>query len=349
MNQEAPQLDKLETAKENFINLLSELNDTQLHAFQEFVQEAIEKYHEEIHGQQHSDDIDTAEDMDVEQHDGSFQPVSDAKMMRLGRIIKDLRTKVPLSAEAPGEKTAIPQTPEFEGYTDQNTVHVDGFLFSEEDVDELCAEGKMSRNYCLDCNSKNTAPLNFISHSASVIQLQFLYQVALADKAKDKVIVDIGSRLGAVLYTGHLFTRARKLIGVEINEWFCKLQQDIIKKFKMDDRVSVLCKDIQTIPELISQEADIIIMNNVFQFFNELPVQQQIWKFIRNETKKKPGLLIVTLPSLQEQLREAGLSASKLLRGWVKEVKLTYDAGWFQEIHEDELEEIKQVHLYKVL
>lgn len=42
--------------------------------------------------------------------------------------------------------------------------------------------------------------VDFISHSASVLQLQFLYQVALADKAKDKVIVDVGSRLGAVLY-----------------------------------------------------------------------------------------------------------------------------------------------------
>jgi predicted O-methyltransferase YrrM len=80
---------------------------------------------------------------------------------------------------------------------------------------------------------------DFISHSASVLQLQFLYQVVLADKCKDKVIVDIGSRLGAVLYGGHLFTRARKLIGVEINEWFTKLQKDMIKKYKMDDRVQV--------------------------------------------------------------------------------------------------------------
>jgi hypothetical protein len=41
---------------------------------------------------------------------GSFQPVSEVKMMRLGRIIQDLRTKVPLSAEAPGEQTVIPKT-----------------------------------------------------------------------------------------------------------------------------------------------------------------------------------------------------------------------------------------------
>lgn len=50
--------------------------------------------------------------MDTEEHDGSFQPVSDAKMMRLGRMIKDLRTRVPISAEAPGEKTVIPNTPD---------------------------------------------------------------------------------------------------------------------------------------------------------------------------------------------------------------------------------------------
>ncbi|GAN02913.1 conserved hypothetical protein [Mucor ambiguus] len=347
MSTETPQLDILETSKEKFVNLISELNDSQFHIFQEFVQSALDEYHGQLH--HHGDGDHNEEDMETEQHDGKFQPVSDAKMMRLGRMIKDLRTRVPISAEAPGEKTTIPDTPEFKGFTEQNTVHVDGFLFSEEDVDDLVDEGKMSRNYCLDCESRKVAPLNFISHSASVLQLQFLYQVALADKVKDKVIVDVGSRLGAVLYSGHLFTRASKLIGVEINEWFTKLQQDMIKKYKMDDRVQVMCKDIQSMPELLSKEADIVIMNNVFQFFNELATQQQIWKFVRTETKKKSGLLLVTLPSLQEQLKEAGMSASKLMRGWVKEVKLDYDGGWFQDLNDDELEEIKQVHLYRVV
>lgn len=84
---------------------------------------------------------------------------------------------------------------------------------------------------------------DFISHSASVMQLQFLYQVALANRVKDKVIVDIGSRLGAVLYSGYLFTRASKLIGVELNEWFCKLQQEMVNKYKMGDRVEVSYQD----------------------------------------------------------------------------------------------------------
>lgn len=67
----------------------------------------IEEYHGQLH--HHGEEM---EDIETEEHDGSFQPVSDAKMMRLGRIIKDLRSRVPVSAEAPGEKTTIPDTPE---------------------------------------------------------------------------------------------------------------------------------------------------------------------------------------------------------------------------------------------
>ena len=40
------------------------------------------------------------------------------------------------------------------------TVHVDSFLYSDEDIDKLCDEGRMSRNYCKQCGSHNTAPLS---------------------------------------------------------------------------------------------------------------------------------------------------------------------------------------------
>ncbi|KAI9006628.1 hypothetical protein CLU79DRAFT_723727 [Phycomyces nitens] len=344
---ESNQPDLVEASKDAFIDILSKLNDAQFHSFDSFVRSALEEYHGQVHG--HHEHEEEEEEMETEGQ-GEFQPVSDIKMMRLGRIIKDLRARVPISAEAPEEQTMIPKSKEFADYSDENTVHVDGFLFTEDDVDELCDKGQLSRNYCLECRSRKVAPLNFISHSASVLQLQFLYQVVLADKVKDKVIVDVGSRLGAVLYSGHLFTRARKLIGVEINTWFSKLQQDMVNKYKMGDRIQIINKDIQLVPELLSKQADVVIMNNVFQFFNELPVQQHIWKFIRSETIKKPGLLLVTLPSLQEQLKEAGLSAAKLMKGWVKEVKLDYEGGWFHDdLNEDEVDEIKQVHLYRVL
>lgn len=43
MSTEAPQLDILETSKEKFVNLISELDDAQFHSFEQFVQTALRK------------------------------------------------------------------------------------------------------------------------------------------------------------------------------------------------------------------------------------------------------------------------------------------------------------------
>lgn len=39
------------------------------------------------------------------------------------------------------------------------TIHVDSFLYDEDQVDFLCEDGTMSRSYCLTCGSHRTAPL----------------------------------------------------------------------------------------------------------------------------------------------------------------------------------------------
>lgn len=51
--------------------------------------------------------------------------------------------------------------------------------------------------------------------------------------------MDIGSRLGAVLYVGYFYSKAN-LIGIEINKYFSDLQVDMTSKFlKISDRVKV--------------------------------------------------------------------------------------------------------------
>jgi len=108
---------------------------------------------------------------------------------------------------------------------------VDGFLFDDDDIEELCEQGVIHRNYCADCHSQNIKPLSktslspfssfeftnpllfvhldFISHSVSNMDLRFIFQECLGDKLKGKVFVDIGSRLGSTLYVvsekKHLF------------------------------------------------------------------------------------------------------------------------------------------------
>ena len=55
------------------------------------------------------------------------------------------------------------------------------------------------------CNVLFTA---FISHSSSLVQLRFVFQAALPSivtNLADKLLVDVGSRLGAVLYGASIF------------------------------------------------------------------------------------------------------------------------------------------------
>ncbi len=42
----------------------------------------------------------------------------------------------------------------------KTTIHVDAFLYDDDLVDNLCDEGKLPRNYCTECGSRNTKPLS---------------------------------------------------------------------------------------------------------------------------------------------------------------------------------------------
>lgn len=260
----------------------------------------------------------------------------------LTHIIEDLRATVPVNAEAPEEKIIIPgDIADYTGYDKNNTVHVDGFLYEDDYlIDELCDEGKLSRNYCEQCGSHKTKPLNFITHSATLFQLRYIFGNNVLGDLEGKTLVDVGSRLGSVLYSGYLMTKASKLIGIEINEYFANLQKDFItKKFKFSDRVEIIHADVNTQAPLLGT-ADVVVMNNVFEFFeDDSERHEQLWKFIRSSVCKK-GAKLVTIPALHESLEKAKVNLD--LKNWVQEVPLTYPAG-------DDLENLQDVHLYTVL
>lgn len=101
------------------------------------------------------------------------------------------------------------------------------------------------------------------------MQLKFIFQAALpsiATNLADRLLVDVGSRLGAVLYGAYHFSPIKKIVGVEINLELCNLQQEITEKYRMHDRVEIRCADICSEQSLMEQ-ADIVILNNVFEFF----------------------------------------------------------------------------------
>ncbi|XP_073683405.1 uncharacterized protein [Garra rufa] len=266
----------------------------------------------------------------------------DNQSVILQSIAEDLRVCLPLEAMAPSETMAIQKTQE----KTHPTVHVDAFLYDEEAVDSLCEEGKMSRNYCLNCGSHRTAPLEFISHSFSIPELQFLFHNVLPDLT-GRLVVDVGSRLGAVLFGGYLYSAASQLVGVEISSEFVKIQTMAIEKYGFSDRIQVIHADIRSQAALV-QNADVLIMNNVFEYFMEPSEQMQAWLFISQNFRKK-GALLITVPSILEAitlLQDAVFLETLALGQWIEEVPLDYSVYLKNDTDPDSF---KQIHLYRVL
>ncbi|KAM6912293.1 uncharacterized protein FYW49_010813 [Xenentodon cancila] len=260
----------------------------------------------------------------------------DNKKVILQSIADDLRARLPLNAMLPSETTAHHKMQQLA----RPTVHVDSFLYNDDQVDALCEEGSMSRTYCLSCGSVRTAHLDFISHSFSVSELQFLFQNVLPDLS-GQTLVDVGSRLGAVLYGGYLYSSASWIIGLELSSDFIRLQNEMLLKYNLTDRVQVLHTDV-CMQDALVRSADVLVMNNVFEYFLEPSEQIRAWTFIM-QTFRKRGSLLVTVPSLQDSLSALQVV---LEPGWVEELPVDYDVYLGSDT---DSEALGLIHLYRVV
>jgi hypothetical protein len=119
-----------------------------------------------------------------------------------------------LSLYNPNKEVTFFTDPQAEGFTKENTLHVDQFLYSEDDVDELVEEGKLQRHVCGKCGSRDIQNLNYISHSLSKEVLKWIFGAVLGN-LNGKTVVDVGSRLGSVLYVVSIVT-ASPTNGIEV-------------------------------------------------------------------------------------------------------------------------------------
>ncbi|KAK5983371.1 DOT1 domain-containing protein, partial [Trichostrongylus colubriformis] len=192
---------------------------------------------------------------------------------KLREIADHIKTKIP-EGSVRSEKIIWPSSGHDADCGEKNTVHVDCFLYDDHALQEMINAGKLKRRFCVDCGSRNIKDLNFISHSLAHCQLEFIFTqlVPLKSQAEGFNVLDIGSRLGAVIYAASLYGCGKvSVTGVEQNEEFVKLQEEVIRDFSLQN-VEVVCADVRAQPDLVSK-ADLIIMNNVFSFFMEAEEQ----------------------------------------------------------------------------
>lgn len=264
----------------------------------------------------------------------------------LSEIAADLRTRVPMEAQLKSEKIVFPETGQNADCDPRTTVHVDAFLYDDRLVDELCDEGKLPKSYCLSCGSRNTKPLTFISHSASQENLAYVFKTLLPG-LKGKHVLDVGSRLGAVLYAAALYSQASQITGVEINEEWASISSSVVQKYNMQSKVKVLAGDIRLYPDVVAS-ADVVILNNVFEFFAPPEIQQQLWLILRRLIK--PGTLVLTCPSLQVSLSQ--LNTDINLAQWVQPIQQDTPIDDHDDHdHDDDSSTVDfdLIHLYRVL
>lgn len=214
-------------------------------------------------------------------------------------ISNSIKKVVPVEAEMPSETISPPTVGDQADCNRKNTCHVDAFLYDENEVDNLVKKGKLKRYYCTDCSSRNVQDLIYISHSMSRQQIQYIFKVLLPSDLEDKQILDVGSRLGAVLYGAYYFSNAGTIVGVEMNEECFQVQQRIIEQFSMDsNRIRVVHSDVMERSDLIIN-SDIIIIN-VLDFFVDNEKHKEMWKFFRKYIKK--GTYLICNRSMEDTL-----------------------------------------------
>eukprot|EP00094_Tigriopus_californicus_P004404 TCALIF_04243-PA protein Name:"Protein of unknown function" AED:0.14 eAED:0.16 QI:0/0/0/0.33/1/1/3/0/190 len=154
---------------------------------------------------------------------------------------------------------------------------------------------------------------HLITHSLSRPLLEFVFTSLLPELNPHHKILDVGSRLGSVLYGAALFTPCQSIVGVEMNSDFCDITQTTLNEFDLASRVKVIHAELSTVPELV-QQADVIVLHNVFEWFMPLQAQTSIWQFLQRNIPKNG--LIVASPRIEQSLAplNTGIDISKWLR-----------------------------------
>lgn len=277
----------------------------------------------------------------------SKEYILDDPVAILNSIAQDIKERIPFDATLPSEKIISPKSGENSDCDPNITLHVDGFLYTDDDVDDLVEAGKLNRYFCQSCGSKNVKPFIYISHSMSKDCLYHIFNTLLPT-LEGKTILDVGSRLGAVLYGAYVYTDAKRIVGVEMNDEFCKLQSDIIRKYDMDNRIEILHKKIEEAEDVV-KVSDVIVLNNVFEFYLSEALQIQIWKFLRANIKK--GALVVTQPRIETTFSQ--LDTGIQVDAWLRPIETTATASqdfqFFTTDKNDDDNSFTEIACYEVL
>ncbi|KAF1751931.1 hypothetical protein GCK72_018485 [Caenorhabditis remanei] len=261
-----------------------------------------------------------------------------SKLNRIATYLKDKAVDVP--SKAPN-KLKYPTEGFDSDCTEVNTCEVDSFLYDDDDVEELVQRDVLSRTYCPTCNSRDTVSLNYISHSLSRLQVKFMFDQLMPPTCQH--VLDIGSRLGAVVYGASIFTNGNvSTIGVEMDSDYAALTLRTIRQFGLKN-VEILRDDIRHLPHVF-KDNQFIVMNNVFSFFLSKTEQEECWEFLH--THMRPGTVLAHHPPIEKITEHLDLSFA--VEDWLEFVNTTPECLEYGSNDSEIYEEMESICKYIV-
>ncbi|CEF64164.1 Methyltransferase domain-containing protein [Strongyloides ratti] len=280
----------LNEAKNEFINLIYKLDKNNKTLFKEWVFSILKN------------DVKCIPEPLESNYDFTDEDVLEAFASRV-------RDMVPVEATFNSENVIFQESGPDSDCKKNTTIHLDAFLYDDQLMEYMIEEGIIQCYYCLDCLSSNVQKKTFISHSLSILQQRYIfnYLVPQFTTLEGKVILDLGSRMGAVMYGANIYSNGKsKVIGIEMNRDWCNIQREIIGgekealKKNSDGEVDIEVVEGNILDYAnILNKADITIMNNVFSFFNDIEEQKKLWKFVFQNLKN--GSFLVHNPKLDNE------------------------------------------------
>jgi len=165
------------------------------------------------------------------------------------------------------------------------TKFVDSFLYTDEVLDEWVEEGSFSRSFCGKCGNDTCENYSFLSDSFSIDELGKLFTMV----PRKGNFLDIGSRFGVCMLAASLYATYSKIQGVELDADMVNYSN----KLKVPGQITQA--DIRKCAEDLVPQSDVILMNNVFEYFMSPEDELECWRKIFEHAKK--GQTFALVPS----------------------------------------------------
>ena len=125
-----------------------------------------------------------------------------------------------------------------------------------------------------------------------------------------------------------------------MNKELCDVQNHVIQKFGFGARASVIHAEMTTRSDVF-ELADVVILNNVFEWFVDASNQIKMWQFLCHNIKL--GAIIVSIPSLEKAI---GSCLQVSIEKWV--IPLNYTRS-DNDSFEDDCPSEEKPFLYQVI